>query len=214
MQSTRAKILVLVALVALWALILVYRSSGKPPLRAGSDQPRARAPRAAAEGAVPRLKTELLKAARPPYPSDVHNIFSNPPPPPPAQAVGAAGPAGPAAPPPPPPDPFQEGAKQLRYVGFLKWGDNATAFLVRGQEVHTIQRGELLGGQFRVVEVGENDVLLGSPTGDKQVRLPIVGEGGTVSVPASIAAPGHAPQVGPPRPPGAIPRPGPLPGPP
>ncbi len=210
MRSTRAKVLLLVALVALWALILVFRKPGEPPPRAGSAQAPARTPRAASGGGLPRLKTELLKAARPPYPAEVHNIFSSPPPPPPP--VQAAGAAGPAAPPPPPPDPFHEGAKQLRYVGFLKWGDTATAFLVRGQEVHTVAVGGLVGGQFRVVEVGEDNVLLGSPAGDKQVRLPIAGEGGTSPSPTSVVAPAPAPPLGPPRPPGVVPRPGPRPG--
>jgi hypothetical protein len=209
MQSTRVKLLLLGARVALWALILVFRNlGGGAPPRSGSDQPRARAARAAAGEAIPRLKTDLATRPRAPYPAEVHNIFSRPLPPPlPVQAGGPGGSA--AAPPPPPPDPFQEGAKQLRYVGFLQSGDTATAFLVRGQEVHTVPVGGLVGGQFRVVEVRDDSVLLGSPTGDKQVRLSLAGDTGTSLRAPEVAVPGPAPPVGPPRPPGAIPGPAP-----
>jgi hypothetical protein len=207
MRSTRAKIVILGALVALWALILVFRNLGSSPPRSGSDQPRARAPRAAAGDSIPRVKTDLVAKARSPYPSEVHNIFGSPPPPPPVQTAGPGGAS--AAPPPPPPDPFQEGAKQLRYVGFLQSGDTATAFLVRGQEVHTVPVGGLVGGQFRVVEVRDDSVLLGSPTGDKQVRLSLAGDTGTSLRAPEVAVSGPAPPVGPPRPPGAIPGPAP-----
>jgi hypothetical protein len=206
-MSTRAKILLLGALVALWVLILVFRIPGDPLPRSGSEPPRGRAPRAAAGDSVPRLKTDLVGRARAPYPAEVHNIFGAPPPPPtPAQAPG---PSGPAAAPPPPPDPFQEGAKQLRYVGFLQSGDTATAFLVRGQEVYTVPVGGLVGGQFRVLEVRDDSVLLGSPAGDRQVRLSLAGDAGTSLRPPEAGGPGPTPPLGPPRPTGPLPGPAP-----
>jgi hypothetical protein len=83
-----------------------------------------------------------------------------------------------AVPPPPPPDPFQEEARQLRYVGFLLRDGTATAFIVQGKEVHTIPVNGSLGSRFRVREIKEDAVLLSSPSGDKMVRLPLNAETG------------------------------------
>jgi hypothetical protein len=198
MQSTRTKILVLASLVAIWAFLFFFRQSSEPPVRSTPSQTAPRTPRTGGgSGAMSGLKTDLLNVPRPPYPAEVQNIFSSPPPPPPPQPALGAGAV--AAPPPPPPDPFQEEAKQLRYVGFLQAGTTATAFIVRGQEVHTVPVGELLGARFRVMEVREDSVLLASATGDKQVRLSLAGEAG--------GAP-RAPEAGvPPRPPGGPPGP-------
>jgi len=64
------------------------------------------------------------------------------------------------------------------------------AFIVQGQEVHTVPVGGLLSGRFRVAEVQEESVLLTSPSGDKQARLDLS---------AAATATGAA---APPRPPG------------
>ena len=179
MRSTRTKVLILVGLLAVWAFIVFLRRPTEPPARSGPAQVGPRAARAAgAASGVPRLKADLIKMPRAPYPSEVQNIFSSPPPPaPPPQAAPPA--AGPATPPPaPPPDPFQEEAKQLRYIGFLQAGNAATAFLVRGQEVHTVPVGGLVGGRFRVMEVRDDSVLLASPAGDKEIRLSLASETG------------------------------------
>ncbi len=197
MKSTRTKFLVLAALVGVWALIFGLRRSDEPVRTSAPPQTGARPARTATSpsATTPRLKAELVNLPRAPYPSEVQNIFSAPPPPPPPppQAVGPPGPAQPAL---PPPDPFQEEAKQLRYVGFLRSGDVLTAFIVQGQEVHTVPVGGMLHGRFRVAEVQEESVLLTSPSGDKQARLGL-------SAAAAAAATGAAAA---PRPPG---RPGP-----
>lgn len=191
------KILVLAALVGVWALIFGLRRSDEPVRTSAPPQTGARPARTSASpsATTPRLKAELVNLPRAPYPSEVQNIFSlpPPPPPPPPQAVGPPGPAQPAL---PPPDPFQEEAKQLRYVGFLKSGDMLTAFIVQGQEVHTVPVGGMLYGRFRVAEVQEESVLLTSPSGDKQARLDL-------SATAAAAAPRPP---GPPGPPGPPPR--------
>jgi hypothetical protein len=218
MQTPRAKIVILVVLLGVWAAVFFLRRPGDTPVSPGSAPVQAspRAGRAAAGGSgTTGLKTELLNVPRAPYPSEVHNIFSNPPPPPPPvpSAMDAAAAAAAAAPPPPPPDPFQEEAKQLRYIGFLQSDGAATAFLVRGQEVYTASVGELAGGRFRIMEVRDESVLLGSPAGDKQVRLSLAGEAGSAGRTVEIGAPSAsrapaAPNV--PLPPGAAqPRPGP-----
>jgi hypothetical protein len=183
MRPARMKILILAALVGVWALIFGLRRSDEPVRTSAPPQTGARPARTSASpsATTPRLKAELVNLPRAPYPSEVQNIFSlpPPPPPPPPQAVGPPGPAQPAL---PPPDPFQEEAKQLRYVGFLKSGDVLTAFIVQGQEVHTVPVGGMLYGRFRVAEVQEESVLLTSPSGDKQARLDL-------SATAAAAAP-------------------------
>ena len=195
MRSARMKILILVALVGVWALIFGLRRSDEPVRTSAPPQTGARPARAPAgpSATAPRLKAELVNLPRAPYPSEVQNIFSlpPPPPPPPPQAVGPPGPAQPAL---PPPDPFQEEAKQLRYIGFLRSGDVLTAFIVQGQEVHTVPVGGMLHGRFRVAEVQEESVVLTSPSGDKQARLGLSATAATA--PAAPAAPTA------PRPPG------------
>ncbi|RPI11319.1 MAG: hypothetical protein EHM71_01210 [Zetaproteobacteria bacterium] len=176
MGSTRTKVVILVALVAVWASVAYLRPPPEPPIRSEPAQAGGRA--TPAPRGVPRLKTDLVNVPRAPYPSEVQNIFGSPPaPPPPAQSTSPMeGPT--AAPAAPPPDPFQEEANQLRYVGFLQTGSAATAFLVRGPEVYTVPVGELVAGRFRVMEVRDDSVLLASPTGDKEVRLSLSGETG------------------------------------
>jgi hypothetical protein len=172
MRSARMKILILVALVGIWALIFGLHRSDEPGQTMPPPQTGARPVRAPAGPStnIPRLKVELVNLPRAPYPSEVQNIFSvpPPPPPPPPQAVAPPGAAQPAV---PPPDPFQEEAKQFRYVGFLRSGGVLTAFIIQGQEVHTVPVGGMLSGRFRVAEVQEESVLLTSPSGDKQARL-------------------------------------------
>jgi len=195
MRSVRTKLLILAVLLGVWAVIFVLRRPAEPPTRSGpTTQTDARIPRAAGGGDMPRLRADLLNVARAPYPADVQNIFSAPPPPAPPPVQSAVGP-GMQAPAPalPPPDPFQEEAKQFRYVGFLRAGNSSTAFIVRGQEVHTIPVGAMLGGRFRVMEVQDDGVVLASPTGDKQVRLSL-----TADSTAAPRAPG-APPPGAPR---------------
>jgi hypothetical protein len=118
------------------------------------------------------LKTDLLELPRPAYPPEVQNIFGTPPPPPqPPQAA--------VTPAPPPPDPFQEEARRLRYVGFLEAGSSKLAFIVQGQEVHTVGAGATFSARFRVEAVTEDAVLLTSLDGEKQIRLPLAADAGS-----------------------------------
>ena len=187
MRSLRGKVFILVALGLLWAVLFVTHRPGQPPARAtaqaGSKPARTPAGRS---GGLPRLKLEMLALPRAPYPTDEQNIFGTPPPPPPPRPLEAAQPASP--PPPPPPDPFQELVKQFRYVGFLRDGKTATAFIVQGQQVLTVAVGEVVAGRFQVMEVGEDFVVLASPAGDKQARLPLAGEAGVTPRPQTPAA--------------------------
>jgi hypothetical protein len=201
MGSVRGKVIILVALCLLWAVLFVTRRPGQPPARATAQarsQP-ARTP-AGRSGGLPRLKLEMLALPRAPYPTDEQDIFGSPPPPPPSSSssprpVEAARPA----PPSPPSDPFQELVKQFRYVGFLRDGKAATAFILQGQQVLTVAVGEVVAGRFQVTEVGEDFVVLASPAGDKQARLPLAGEAGATprpQTPAGVPSPARVEESG------------------
>ncbi len=175
MDPQKRNLIILIGLLAAWGLVLAFRSPwGSPakPQPRGNAGATARRP-AAQGGGVPRLRKDLLDLPRPAYPPEVQNFFGTPPPPRPAQTAVTAPP-----PPPPPPDPFQEEAKRLRYVGYLRAGEKGMAFIVNGPEVHTVEVGSTFLGRFRVEAVTEDAVLLSSVAGDKQVRLPLAPEAG------------------------------------
>jgi len=175
MDSRKRNLLILVALVAAWGLILVFRSpwgsSAGPEVRATP----ATSPRqpAAEGGGLPRLKRDLLDLPPQAYPAEVQNIFGTPPPPP-RPAMAAVPPT--AAMEPPPPDPFQEEAKRLRYVGYLEAGKKMMAFIIQGPEVFTVEAGATISDRFRIQTITEEAVLVSSLTGDKQARLPLATE--------------------------------------
>ncbi len=175
MGSTRGKLITLGALVLLWGVVLLGRGWMFPsePTSAPVERKPGVQRVAAASSQVPHLKKELIDLPRPPYPPEAQNIFGAPPPPPALPAAGGPGgaAAAAAAPPPPPPDPFQEGAKQLKYLGFLRNGASATAFISQGQDLYTAATGEVVAGRYRVVQVVDEAVVLASPAGDKQVRV-------------------------------------------
>jgi hypothetical protein len=61
----------------------------------------------------------------------------------------------------------------LRYVGFLHSGDTMTAFIIRGTEVFTVVAGETFANRFKLAAVTEEALLVSSPSGEKQVRVPL-----------------------------------------
>lgn len=177
MRSQHTKLLILIALLAVWALIFGFHAPWQPAVTSPAPGPAAPARTPQTKGQeIPRLKTDLLQLPPPTYTSETQSIFGTPPPPPPPPPPPrpVAGAGAPAVPPPPPPDPFQEEAKRLRYVGFLRRPERTTAFIIQGQEVHTLDIGATLGNRFRVQAITEDAVLLTSPAGDKQVRLPLL----------------------------------------
>jgi hypothetical protein len=187
MAAKKRNLLILVALLSVWGLIFGFHSPWQASVSPPAPRPAATGRTPGAQGEdLPRLKTELLRLPPPTYIPETQSIFGTPPPPPPPpkppQPAAAVGPA--AVPPPPPPDPFFEEAKRLRYVGFLRRADEkATAFIIQGQDVQTLEVGGTLGGRFRVQSITEDAVLLTSPSGDKQVRIPIVALTGSTATP-------------------------------
>ena len=84
-------------------------------------------------------------------------------------------------------------------MGFLRDGKAATAFIVQGQEVLTVAVGEVVAGRFQVMEVDEDFVVLASPAGDKQARLPLAGEAAATlrpKTPAGLPGPARVEESG------------------
>ncbi len=50
------------------------------------------------------------------------------------------------------------------------------AFIIRGPEVYTVEAGATISERFRVQTITEEAVLISSPTGDKQARLPLAAD--------------------------------------
>ncbi len=169
------KLLFLVALIAVWGLIFGFRSVSQAPARPPAPGPVTRGPEKPVQGRqILRLKTDLLGLPAPTYTPESKTLFGTPPPPPPPPQPVVAVPQ-PAVPPPPLPDPFQVEAKALRYVGYLEAGQESMAFITQGPEIYTAEAGATILGRFRAQAITDDAVLLTSPSGDKQVRLPIVG---------------------------------------
>jgi len=181
MDSRKRNLLILIALAAAWGLILVLRSPWGPTAKTEVKGPSTTSPKppVTTGAGFPRLKRELLNIPPSEYPREVQSIFGTPPPPPQASAVGgpAGGPTG--QPVVPPPDPFQESAKQLRYVGYLERGQRMMAFITQGPEVYTVEVGATISGQFRIQTITEEAVLLSSLAGDKQARVPLATDAAT-----------------------------------
>lgn len=188
MASKYTKPLILVVLLVVWGLIFGFHPPWQTSVSPPASPPTATGRTPGGRGGdLPRLKTELLRLPSPTYTPETQSIFgAPPPPPPPPRPVGAAGSAAAsaAAPPPPPPDPFYEEAKRLRYVGFLRRADSTTtAFIIQGQDVQALGIGATLSGRFRVQAITEDEVVLTSPGGDKQVRIPIAALAGSPATP-------------------------------
>jgi hypothetical protein len=186
-RSGWAKAAILIGLLGVWVSILAppwWTRNAPAPRSATATPPMAGRSLDTRTAALPRLRRDLVDLPRRPYPEESQNLFSAPPPPaPPPPAVPAPPPPVPVQvrPTPPPPDPFAEGAKQLRYLGFVDMGDVRTAMITQGAELFLVATGEMLTTRIRVLSVDDDGVLLGSSEGDKQTRVPL--QGGIAAAP-------------------------------
>lgn len=190
--STRNKLIVLAALLGLWAVIALGRSPSPAPPHEAAGSANAKDRRGVSikiKGeTLPRLKLELFAATDKPYIPPQVNLFPVPAPPP-EPPVAAAQPAVAPPPSPPPPDPFLEAAKQLRFVGFLKSDRGTAAIVTQGTQLYIASRGDSVAERFRVVSVHEDTVTLASPEGDKQVRLALASAAGNGAAPLAMLGP-------------------------
>jgi hypothetical protein len=159
----------LVALAAAVALLLVWWMPGKsaaPAAVPSNTRVQARPGTAAAPAGDLNVRLDALKQPRPADGGGNRNPFrfyTPPPPPPPAQAAEKPpalpvpqpeGPPVPTGPPPPPPIP-------LKYIGLLEGlpGGKIAAF----SDCRTTMRareGEIIAGQYRLVRIGTESVVL------------------------------------------------------
>ncbi len=194
MGSNRTKMLLLVGLLVAWGAIVGVRhlmAPVPPPLPPASTES-SRKPAAHGSG-LPRLKVELLDAPRPPLPAQVQNIFGNVQPPP-TKAAQVLAPPVPAAPPPPPPDPFMEEAKRLKYLGYVEQDGKVHALIQQAQDIQLLEVGEVLASRFKVKSANDEQVVLTSPDGTKEVRLTLIADAARPGLPATPGIPFQRPQ--------------------
>ena len=192
MGSNRTKILLLVGLLVAWGAIVGVRhlvTPAPPPVpAAGTESSR----RSAAPGSgLPRLKAELLNAPQPPVPTKVQDIFGSVQPPP-TKAAQVLAP--PPPPPPPPPDPFAEEAKKMKYLGYLEQGGKVRALIQNAQDVQSFEIGEVFASRFKVKSADDDQVVLTSPDGTKEVRLMLVADAARPALPGVPGIPVQRPQ--------------------
>jgi hypothetical protein len=183
-----ALLAVTLAVVVIWA---VWPAASQPP--APSNQREARRP--AAQGTAGRqgsgtspgdldVKLEALKQAPAEPDAAARNPFRfyvppPPPPPPPPKPVAAPppvhvlGPGDPGyvPPPPPPPPPIP-----LKFFGTVEKGGQKWAIFSDGRGLPlTGKEGDLILGQYRIVRIGVESVVMEYPDGKGRQTIPMRG---------------------------------------
>jgi len=191
MQRPRPLILgllaVTLAVVVIWA---VWPAASQPPAPSNQrDARRAEAQETAGRGSATRpsdLDVRLEALRQPPAQPDGagRNPFRfyvppPPPPPPPPKYVPpppAPKPLGPGdpgyvPPPPPPPPPIP-----LKFIGVLEVGGRKTAIFSdgRGLPLHG-KEGDLVLGQYRIVRIGVESIVMEYPDGRGRQTIPMRG---------------------------------------
>ncbi len=157
------------------------------PAAVPSNQPRTRPAQQQAAGAQRSLdvKLEALKQP-PPEPTEAdRNPFRfqpKPPPPPPAPVVvqqpQAVAPLAPTGPPPPPPGPPPPAPIPLKFIGTLEGrGPGKIAIFSDGQGMPQYgHEGEVVLGQYRVVKIGVESVVMEYADGRGRQTIPLRGQ--------------------------------------
>jgi hypothetical protein len=171
---------VVVVLVVVYA---VWPAASQPPVP--SNQPRegrVQAGRGAGEGAATQpgqldVRLEALKQPPPPPEDPARNPFRfyvKPPPPPPPM-VAPAPPRQPVdtGPPPPPPLP----AIPLKFIGTLEQGGKKVAIFSDGRGLPLYgKEGELILGQYKIVRIGVESVVMEYWDGRGRQTIPMRGQ--------------------------------------
>jgi hypothetical protein len=129
--------------------------------------------------AVPGVRLEALKTARPEPGDSGRNLFRErpkaPPPPPPSAArpvVVTPPPPDPNAPPPPPPPPPPI---TLKFIGVVRSAGVAVAVLSDGRDVFYGREGEVVEGRYRIIRVGVESVEMSYLDGRGRRTIPLTG---------------------------------------
>jgi hypothetical protein len=194
MTRPRPAILGLLGAAVAVALYVAWPAASKGP--APSNQPReqrkpatqttgAKGATGRASGTLPGdldVRLEALKQP-PPEPEDAarnpFRFYVKPPPPPPPPVVRPPPPPQPGPgqegyqpPPPPPPPPIP-----LRFIGTLGQGNNKWAIFSDGRGVPLSgKEGELILGQYRIVRIGVESVVMEYADGKGRQTIPMRGQ--------------------------------------
>ena len=173
-------VLVLVVIYAVWP------AASQPPVPSNqSGAGRTQAGRGSGEGGEPQpgqldVKLESLKQPPPPPEDPARNPFrfyvKPPPPPPPPVKVAPPPPPPPVdpnAPPPPPPPPPPI---PLKFIGTLEQGGRKVAIFSDGRGLPLYgKEGEPILGQYRIVKIGVESVVMEYLDGRGRQTLPMRG---------------------------------------
>jgi hypothetical protein len=180
----RSRVVALGILLVVLAGVLVYtwRPAATPPAGPSNQTRDQRKPAATTATGPSELNVKLdeLKAA-PPEPGEKNRnpfrFYVPPPPPPPPQPVTPAPPPVKVlrpgevgyVPPPPPPIP-------LKFIGIMEQGNKKVAIFTdgRGLPVYASE-GELVLGQYRLVKIQVESVIMEYPDGKGRQTIPMRG---------------------------------------
>jgi len=183
----RRKILLIVLVVVLAGAVIFAIWPAAGPKAAPSNPPRdARRDQQGTAGSRGSLEVRLSDLTEPPpEPADAKRNpfrFYVPPPPPPPKPPPLPPPVpGPGqdgyVPPPPPPPPPISGA--IRFIGTLEQGNRKVAIFVtadgNGPPVYA-KEGELVLGQYRLVKIQVESVVMEYPDGKGRQAIPMRGK--------------------------------------
>ena len=184
--SQRPRPVILGLGVAVVAVFLVFRMwPAASPQPAPSNQPREQRPGATSATSPGELEVKLGELQQPPPEpaGDNRNPFRfyvKPPPPPPP-------PPKPVPPPPPPPGPGEDGYKPppppppppipLKFIGTLEKGGKKWAiFSDGGNQPRYAAEGDLVLGQYKVVRIGVESVVMEYADGKGRQTIPMRGQ--------------------------------------
>jgi hypothetical protein len=168
-------VLVLVVVYAVWP------AASQPPVPSNQPRERTQAGRGAGESAGPQrgpldVRLEALKQPPTPPEDPARNPFRfyvKPPPPPPPRVV--APPPQPVNPGPPPPPPVP--AIPLKFIGTLEQGGKKVAIFSDGRGLPLWGReGEPILGQYRIVKIGVESVVMEYQDGRGRQTIPMRGQ--------------------------------------
>ena len=168
-------VLVLVVVYAVWP------AASQPPVPSNQPRERTQAGRGAGESAGPQrgpldVRLEALKQPPTPPEDPARNPFRfyvKPPPPPPPRV--AAPPPQPVNPGPPPPPPVP--AIPLKFIGTLEQGGKKVAIFSDGRGLPLYGReGESILGQYRIVKIGVESVVMEYQDGRGRQTIPMRGQ--------------------------------------
>lgn len=75
------------------------------------------------------------------------------------------------APPPPEPSALQMFASQAKFMGFLEKSDTRTAFILKGPDILTMKKGDIIERRFKVESVSAGEIFITDSLSGEQTRI-------------------------------------------